>query len=42
MKSGKRHITDRMELQVQEKVRTFREKKIYKYLGILDADTINP
>ena len=40
MKSGKRHITNRMELPNQEKIRTLREKATYKYLGILEADTI--
>ena len=34
MKSGKRHLTDGMELPNQDKIRT------YKYLGILEADTI--
>ena len=37
MKSGKRRLTDRMKL---EKIRTLGEKKIYKYLEILEADTI--
>ena len=40
MKSGKRHITDGMELPNQDKIRTLREKETYKYLGILEADTI--
>ena len=40
MKSGKRHITDRMELPNQDKIRTVGEKDIYKYLGILKADII--
>ena len=40
MKSGKRHMTDRMEQQNQEKIRKYGEKKNYKYLGILEADTI--
>ena len=39
-KSGKRHLTDGMELPNQEKIRTLGEKKTYKYLGILEADTI--
>ena len=38
MKSGKRHLTDGMELPNQEKSRTLGEKKTY--LGILEADTI--
>ena len=40
MKNGKRHITDGMELPNQEKIRTLGEKETYKYLGILEADTI--
>ena len=40
MKSGKRHMTDGMELPNQYKIRTLWEKKNYKYLGILEADTI--
>ena len=40
MKSGKRHLTDRMELPNQDKIRTLGEKETYKYLGILEADTI--
>ena len=40
MKSGKRHITDGMELPNQNKIRTLGEKETYKYLGILEADTI--
>ena len=40
MKSGKCHLTDRMELQNQDKIRTFEEKETYKYLDILEADTI--
>ena len=38
-KSGKRHITEGVELPNQV-IRTPREKKTYKYLGILEADTI--
>ena len=34
MKSGKRHLTDGMELPNQDKIRTFREKETYKCLGI--------
>ena len=33
-------MTDGMELTNQEKIRTFGEKETYKYLGILEADTI--
>ena len=40
MKSGKQHITDRMELPNQDKFRTLGENETYKYLGILEADTI--
>ena len=40
MKSGKRHMTDGMELPNHDKIRTLGEKKTYKYLGILEADTI--
>ena len=39
MKSGKRHLTDRMELPNQEKIRTLGENETYKYLGILEVDT---
>ena len=40
MKSGKRHITDGMELPNQDKIRTLGVKETYKYFGILEADTI--
>ena len=40
MKSGKRHLTDGMELPNQDKIRTLGEKETYKYLGILEAHTI--
>ena len=40
MKSGKRHLTDGMELLNKEKIRTPGEKETYKYLGILEAGTI--
>ena len=40
MKRGKRHLTDGMELPNQDKIRTLGEKKTYKYLCILEADTI--
>ena len=40
MKRGKRHLTDGIELPNQEKVRTHAENETYKYLGILEADTI--
>ena len=32
MRSGKRHLTDRMELPNQDKIRTPEEKETYKYL----------
>ena len=34
MKSGKRHLTDGMELPNQDKIRTLGEKETYKCLGI--------
>ena len=40
MKSGKRHLTDGIELPKQDKIRTLEENETYKYLGILEADTI--
>ena len=40
MKSGKWHRTDGMKLPNQDKIRTLGEKETYKYLGILEADTI--
>ena len=40
MKSSKRPLTDGIELPSQEKIRKHREKETYKYLGILEANTI--
>ena len=40
IKSGKRLLTDGMELPNQDKIRTLGKKETYKYLGILKADTI--
>ena len=40
MKSGKQHLTDRIELPNQDKIITYGEKETYKYTGILEADTI--
>ena len=40
MKSGKRNLTEGMELQNQDKIRTLTESETYKYLGILEADSI--
>ena len=39
-KSGKRQMTEGIELPNQEKIRTHEEKETYKYLGTLEADTI--
>ena len=40
IKSGKRYMTEGIELPNQEKIRRLGEKATYKYLGILEADTI--
>ena len=40
MKRGKQHMTDGMELPNHDKIRTLGENETYKYLGILEADTI--
>ena len=40
MKSGKRHMTKGVELSNPAVIRTCKEKETYKYLGILEADTI--
>ena len=40
MKSGKRHIIEGVELPTQVVIRTLGEKETYKYLGILETDTI--
>ena len=40
MKSGKRHLTDGIELPNHDKIRTLEENETYKYLGIMEADTI--
>ena len=40
MKRGKRHMTDGIELPKHDKIRTLEENETYKYLGILEADTI--
>ena len=39
MKSGKRHMTEGVELRNHVVIRTLGEKETYKYLGILEADT---
>ena len=40
MKSGKWHRTDGIELPNLDNIRTVGENGAYKYLGILEADTI--
>ena len=40
MRRGKRQITEGIEQPNHEKFRMFGEKECYKYLGILEADTI--
>ena len=40
MKSGKRHITDWMELPNQDNIRTVGENETYKYLDVLEANII--
>ena len=40
MKSGKRHLTDGIELPNEDKIKSLAENETYKYLGILEADTI--
>ena len=40
IKISKRHPTGGLELPNQAKIRTFGERETYKYLGILEADTI--
>ena len=40
MKSSKLHKTEGVELPNQVVIRTLRENTTYKYLGILEADTI--
>ena len=40
MKSGKRYMTEGIEVPNQEKIRMLREKETNKYFGILEADTI--
>ena len=40
MKNGKRNLTGGMELPNQDKITVLGEKETYKYLGILEADTI--
>ena len=40
IRCGKRHLTEGIDLTNQEKIRTHGEKGTYKFLGILEADTI--
>ena len=40
MKSGKWHLTDGIELPNKDKIKSLAENETYKYLGILEADTI--
>ena len=40
MKSGKRHLTNEMELPNQDQIRTLGERGTYRHLDILEADTI--
>ena len=40
IKSRKQLMTEGIELPNREKIRTLREKETYKYMGILEADTI--
>ena len=40
MKSGKRYMTEGMELPIHDKIRTLGENETYKKMGILEADTI--
>ena len=39
MKSDKRHLTDGIELPIQDKIRTLAENETYKYFAILEADS---
>ena len=39
MKSGKRHVSEGVELPNKVKIRTLGEKETYKYLEIWEADT---
>ena len=40
MKSGKRQLSDEMELPNKDEIKTLAENETYKYLCILAADTI--
>ena len=38
MRSGKRHMTEEIELPNQDKIRKLREKETWEYLGIFETD----
>ena len=40
MRSGKRKMTEGIEIPNEERTRPHGEKETWKYLGILEADTI--
>ena len=40
LKSDKRHLTEGIEQPNKDKIRTLAENETYKYLEILEADTI--
>ena len=40
MKSGKQQLTDGTELPNQDKIKTLAENETYKYLGILETDSM--
>ena len=40
MNSSKQQLSDVMELPNKDKIKTLAENETYKYLGILEADTI--
>ena len=42
MKSGKRHMTDGMELPNHDRIRTLEENETYKYLGNVQEISIRP
>ena len=40
MRDGKQQMMEKTELPNQEKIKMLREKETYKYLGILEVDTV--
>ena len=40
MRSGKQQITEGIELLIKQKIRMLGEKENYKYLGLLETETI--